>query len=64
MHLHRGIAGSWLCINVAGWKSTEYLRAALGTPEFASHLASYPAWTVAYPHLYQKFAAEGICDGK
>ncbi|MEH0638784.1 antibiotic biosynthesis monooxygenase [Streptomyces bottropensis] len=64
VQLYRGIAGSRLFTNVAVWKSTERLRAALGTPEFASHLANYPAGTVAYPHLYQKCAVEGVCDGE
>ncbi|GGW85764.1 antibiotic biosynthesis monooxygenase family protein [Streptomyces galilaeus] len=64
VQLYRGIGGSRLFTNVAVWRSTEHLRAALGTPEFASHLAGYPADTVAYPHLYQKFAVEGVCEGE
>jgi hypothetical protein len=64
VQLYRGIGGSRLFTNVAVWKSTGHLRAALGTPEFASHLAGYPAGTVAYPHLYQKFAVEGVCEGE
>ncbi|MFG2456584.1 antibiotic biosynthesis monooxygenase family protein [Streptomyces sp. NPDC048523] len=64
VQLYRGIGGSRLFTNVAVWKSTGHLRAALGTPEFASHLASYPDGTVAYPHLYQKFAVEGVCGGE
>lgn len=64
VQLYRGIAGSRLFTNVAVWKSTEHLRAALGTPEFATYLTSYPAGTVSYPHLYQKFAVEGVCDGE
>ncbi|MEU1193985.1 hypothetical protein [Streptomyces sp. NPDC005859] len=64
MQLYRGIGGSRLFTNVAVWKSTEHLRAAFAAPEFASHLAGYPAGTVAYPHLYQKFAVEGICEGE
>ncbi|MFJ9150945.1 antibiotic biosynthesis monooxygenase family protein [Streptomyces sp. NPDC102270] len=64
VQLYRGIGGSRLFTNVAVWKSTGHLRAALGTPEFASHLANYPDGTVAYPHLYQKFAVEGVCEGE
>ena len=62
--LYRGIAGSRLFTNVAVWQSTEHLRAAFRTPEFATHLEHYPAGTVAYPHLYQKFAVEGVCEGE
>ena len=40
------------------------LRAAFGTPEFARHMKRYPDGTVAYPHLYQKAAVEGICEGE
>jgi heme-degrading monooxygenase HmoA len=64
VQLYRGIAGSRLFTNVAVWKSTEHLRTAFHTPEFASHLDHYPAGTVAYPHLYQKFAVEGVCEGE
>ncbi|MFI9169828.1 antibiotic biosynthesis monooxygenase family protein [Streptomyces lincolnensis] len=64
VQLYRGIAGSRLFTNVAVWKSTEHLREALGTPEFASYVDSYPDGTVAYPHLYQKIAVEGICEGE
>ncbi|MGX1566408.1 antibiotic biosynthesis monooxygenase family protein [Streptomyces sp. NPDC055506] len=64
VQLYRGIGGSRLFTNVAVWKSTEHLHAALSTPEFASHLEHYPAGTVAYPHLYQKVAVEGICEGE
>ncbi|MEV7388089.1 antibiotic biosynthesis monooxygenase family protein [Streptomyces sp. NPDC091215] len=62
--LYRGIGGSRLFTNVAVWQSTEHLRAAFGTPEFAMHLEHYPVGTVAYPHLYQKFAVEGVCEGE
>ncbi|WP_327393463.1 antibiotic biosynthesis monooxygenase [Streptomyces sp. NBC_01186] len=64
VQLYRGIGGSRLFTDVAVWKSAEHLRAALGTPEFASHLERYPARTVAYPHLYQKFAVEGVREGE
>lgn len=64
VQLYRGIGGSRLYTNVAVWKSTEALRSAFRTPEFAKHLQNYPAGTVAYPHIYQKVAVEGICDGE
>jgi heme-degrading monooxygenase HmoA len=64
VQLYRGIGGSRLFTNVAVWQSTEHLRSALGTPEFASHLEAYPDGTVAYPHLYQKLAVEGVCEGE
>jgi heme-degrading monooxygenase HmoA len=64
VQLYRGIGGSRLFTNVAVWASAEALNAAFDTPEFAKHLASYPAGTVAYPHLYQKVAVDGICDGE
>jgi Antibiotic biosynthesis monooxygenase len=61
---YRGIGGSRLFTNVAVWESPAALRAAFRTPEFARHLENYPAGTVAYPHLYQKVAVEGICEGE
>jgi len=64
VQLYHGISGSRLFTNVAVWESTEHLRVAFDTPEFAGHLLGYPAGTVAYPHLYQKFAVEGICEGE
>lgn len=62
--LYRGIGGSRMFTNVAVWESIEHLLAAFGTPEFARHLERYPEGTVAYPHLYQKAAVEGICEGE
>lgn len=64
VQLYRGIAGSRLFTNVAVWQSTEHLRAAFHTPEFATHLGHYPTGTVAYPHLYQRFAVAGVCEGE
>jgi heme-degrading monooxygenase HmoA len=60
--LYRGIAGSRVITNIAVWESAEHLAAAFGTPEFAQHMARYPDGTVAYPHLYQKAAVEGVCE--
>jgi heme-degrading monooxygenase HmoA len=62
--LFRGIGGSRIFTNVAVWESTGHLMAAFGTPEFAEHMSRYPEGTVAYPHLYQKAAVEGICEGE
>ena len=62
--LFRGIGGSRIFTNVAVWESTEHLLAAFGAPEFARHMERYPDGTVAYPHLYQKAAVEGICEGE
>jgi heme-degrading monooxygenase HmoA len=64
VQLYRGIGGSRLFTNVAVWRSPAALRAAFSKPEFAKHLEQYPAGTVAYPHLYQKVAVEGICEGE
>jgi heme-degrading monooxygenase HmoA len=64
VQLYRGVGGSRLMTNVAVWRSTEDLRTAFDTPEFAKHLEAYPDGTVAYPHLYQKAAVEGICEGE
>src|SRR3989442_1463778 len=62
--LFRGIGGSRVFTNVAVWESTGHLLAAFGTPEFARHMEQYPDGTIAYPHLYQKAAVEGICEGE
>jgi heme-degrading monooxygenase HmoA len=62
--LFGGIGGSRIFTNVAVWESTGHLAAAFGTPEFAQHMSHYPEGTVAYPHLYQKVAVEGICEGE
>lgn len=64
VQLYRGIGGSRLFTNVAVWKSPAALRAAFTTPEFAEHTEQYPNGTLAYPHLYQKVAVEGICEGE
>ena len=64
VQLYGGIGGSRIFTNVAVWASTEHLLAAFRTPEFARHRQRYPEGTVAYPHLYQKVAVEGICAGE
>ena len=64
VQLYRGIGDSRLFTNVAVWRSPAALRAAFNTPEFRKHLEQYPAGTLAYPHLYQKVAVEGICEGE
>ncbi|KZX20445.1 antibiotic biosynthesis monooxygenase family protein [Rathayibacter tanaceti] len=64
VQLYRGIAGSRLFTNVAVWASPAALKAAARTDEFAAHAAAYPDGTLAYPHLYQKVAVEGICAGE
>jgi hypothetical protein len=64
VQLYRGIGGSRLFTNVAVWESPAALHAAFHTAEFASHLEHYPEGTVAYPHLFQKLAVEGICEGE
>ena len=56
-----GISGSRVLTNIAVWESAEQLFAAFATPEFAQANERYPDGTVAYPHLYEKVAVEGIC---
>jgi heme-degrading monooxygenase HmoA len=62
--LFGGIGGSRVFTNVAVWESTAHLAAAFGTPEFREHMSHYPEGTVAYPHLFQKVAVEGVCEGE
>jgi len=64
VQLYGGIGGSRLFTNVAVWASPAALQAAFNTPEFAKHAEQYPDGTLAYPHLYQKVAVEGICEGE
>ena len=59
--LHRGTGGSRALVNIAVWESTEQLFAASATPEFAEARARYPDGTVAYPHVYETVAVDGIC---
>jgi quinol monooxygenase YgiN len=64
VQLYGGIGGSNLFTNVAVWASPAALERALHTPEFAAHAARYPDGTLAYPHLYQKVAVDGVCAGE
>jgi heme-degrading monooxygenase HmoA len=61
--LHRGIGGSGVFLNYAVWESVEQFRRAFGNPEFQAHLRAYPPSTVVSPHLFQKVAVPGICEG-
>jgi len=62
--LMRGVAGSHILTNIAVWESAQQLVAAFGTPEHVASRKRYPDGTVAYPHLFQKVAVEGICGGE
>ncbi|PSL05982.1 heme-degrading monooxygenase HmoA [Haloactinopolyspora alba] len=59
--LYQGTADSQMMINVAVWESTEALFKAFSDPEFQQKSAKYPDGVVAYPHVYQKVAVEGVC---
>jgi heme-degrading monooxygenase HmoA len=59
--LHRAIGENPTYLNYAVWESTAAFRAAFGNPEFRAKLATYPASTVASPHLFQTVAVPGIC---
>ncbi|MDR7192018.1 antibiotic biosynthesis monooxygenase family protein [Luteimonas terrae] len=59
--LHRAIGDSPTYFNYAVWESTDAFRAAFSHPEFRAKLSSYPASTVASPHLFQKVGVSGIC---
>ncbi|MBV8472559.1 MAG: antibiotic biosynthesis monooxygenase [Hyphomicrobiales bacterium] len=59
--LHRAIGDSPTYLNVAVWESTAAFRAAFSQPEFQAKLATYPASSVASPHLFEKVAVPGVC---
>ena len=59
--LHRGIGASTTFVNVAVWESTDALRAAVTSPEFQAHLATYPSSTTVAPHVFTKIAVPGVC---
>lgn len=59
--LHRGVAGSRILVNISVWESTDALFHALSNPEFQKKARLYPEGVVAYPHILQKVAIEGVC---
>ena len=59
--LHRGVGASTTFVNVAVWESTGALRAAVTSPEFQAHLATYPPSTTAAPHVFTRMAVRGVC---
>jgi heme-degrading monooxygenase HmoA len=59
--LHRGTGDSHLLVNIAVWESTATLVSAFSSPEFQAKHDGWPEGTVAYPHLFQKVAVEGVC---
>jgi hypothetical protein len=50
-------------VNVAEWESARALGEAFRSPEFQSHAARYPDGAVASPHVFEKVAVPGICEG-
>jgi heme-degrading monooxygenase HmoA len=61
--LHRGTGGSRLLLNIAHWESTQALAAAHADPAFRQRSAALPEGVVAYPHVFEKLAVPGVCDG-
>lgn len=59
--LHRGTADSQLLVNIAVWESTEALFAAFSNPAFQAKASQYPDGIVAYPHVFEKIAVDGVC---
>ncbi len=62
--LHRGIAGSAVFLNYAVWESVAAFRDAFSHSEFKAALSRYPSSAVASPHLFEKVAIAGICEGQ
>lgn len=62
--LHRGTAGSTTFVNVAEWESARALGEAFRSPEFQQRMAEYPEHSVASPHVFEKVAVPGICEGQ
>jgi heme-degrading monooxygenase HmoA len=59
--LHRSVGEGCSFVNYAVWESTAHFRAAFLHPEFRAHISTYPSSAVAYPHLFQKVAVDGVC---
>ena len=62
--LHRGIGPSTTFVNVAVWESTGALQAAVTSPEFQAHLATYPPSVTAAPHVFTRVAVPGVCTAR
>jgi heme-degrading monooxygenase HmoA len=61
--LHRGIAGSSVFVAYLVFESTDAIRQLQRNPDFPAILSTFPASTVASPHLFKKVAVPGICVG-
>jgi heme-degrading monooxygenase HmoA len=59
--LLRGTSDSKLVVNIGVWESTEALARAHSNPKFRENASKFPAGIVAYPHIYQKIAVQGVC---
>ena len=59
--LHRAIGDSPTYLNYAVWESIAAFKDAFTNPGFLAKLSTYPASTVATPHLFQKVAVPDIC---
>lgn len=62
LQMHQGTAGSQLFMNVAIWESTEALAKAHSNPQFQAMSAEVPDDIVSYAHIFEKIAAEGLCE--
>jgi heme-degrading monooxygenase HmoA len=59
--LLRGTADSQLLVNIGVWESTEALAKAHSNPKFRENASKFPEGIIAFPHIYQKIAVEGVC---
>lgn len=59
--LHRGIAGSNVFVAYLVFGSTDAIRRLQKNSDFLAILSTFPANTVASPHLFKKVAVPGIC---
>jgi quinol monooxygenase YgiN len=60
--LHKGIGGSGTFVNYAVWESvSQFKKAVNNVMNPNDRMSTYPASTVASPHLFKKVAVPGIC---
>jgi heme-degrading monooxygenase HmoA len=59
--LHRGLAGSGVCLNYAVRESVAHFRAAFANPAFQARLAGCPESATISPHLFRPVAVPDIC---
>ena len=64
VQIHRAVGDSSTYLVYSTWESVKAFRTAFRHPDFLDTLPAFPSSVISKPHLFQKVAVPGICEGQ